>query len=436
MTEAISSTSSVNVSQPKARGRWSALLAMALASVSDSLEGGLINTLFPVIRVALGLELGALGLLSSLSRFGRMIFGPLWSILADKYGRKRVLVFITGIWGLWTAAAGLAQNFTQLVILYGIGVIGTVASEPIANGLLSDIFEREERGKAFGFIRFASVSGTVLLTPFIGRLANIDDGWRYGMFIMGGLSVLSGILILIFVKDPQKKGPAEGAETAKFNWSAVGQIVKTPTVLLLMGMLPLVTSLVLFSFFVTYYVDVRGWQTADAAILYSVFMAGFAISSFLGGLLGDWFDKRFGPNGRVILMQIYLVAFAIMSFLALQIDWGQGITLYIVLFLFGLIGSIGFSGVVLPMVSAVVPVEVSATAFALLFSFVQGFFAAVITLSVGYIAERIGLQNVMLYMVTVPYAVNAVYWFLFYKFYPKDVAKQLAHQGKEVTFQV
>lgn len=426
MTQAVSSKESVASGAQTAGNRWLALISMAVASVSDGLEGGLINTLFPVIRTALNLDLGALGVLSSLSRFGRMLFGPFWSMMADKYGRKRVLVFITGIWGLWTAAAGFAQNYTQLLILYGIGIIGTVAAEPIANGLLADIFPEEERGKAYGFIRFVSVGGGVLLTPFVGRLANIEDGWRYGMYIMGGLSLLSGILILLFVHDSKPNRSAAGDEEGGFSMAKVAQILSIPSVRLLAGMLVFVTSLVLFSFFVTYFVDVRGYETAQAAILYSTFMAGFAISSFLGGLIGDWFDRKFGPKGRIMLMQIYLFGFAILSFLALQIDWGQGTAIYVVLFLFGLWGSIGFSGCVLPMVSAVVPVEVSATAFALLFSLVQGFLSAVITLSVGFIAERIGLQNVMLWLVTVPYAINGFYWFLFYKYYPQDVAKQQA----------
>ena len=41
---------------------------------------------------------------------------------ADKFGRKKVLVFVTGIWGIWTALAGLAQNYTQLLILYTFGL--------------------------------------------------------------------------------------------------------------------------------------------------------------------------------------------------------------------------------------------------------------------------------------------------------------------------
>jgi MFS family permease len=413
------------------KGRWRSLSAMAVAFVSDNTESGLVNTLFPVIRQALGLGLDALGLLTSISRFARMIFGPLWSMAADKYGRKRVLFIVTGLWGVWTAAAGFAQDFTQLLILYSIGVIGTVAGEPISNGLLADLFEEEERGKAYGAIRSIGTAGGLVLTPLIGQLSRVADGWRYGMFIMGGLSLLSGILILLFVKEPPRRTISEGAELAQFKLRDVATLFKTPTFLLLAGMLPLVTSLVLFAFFVTYFVDVRGWETADAAIIFTVFMAGFTVSSFLGGFLGDRFDKRFGPNGRVALMQLYLVAFAVMSYLALQIDWGRSIALYVILFLFGLIGSIGFSGVVLPMVSAIVPPELSATAFALLFSLIQGLIAAVMSLALGYLAQTYGLQNVMFWMITVPYLINAVYWFLFYRFYPRDVAAQQARLRAE-----
>jgi MFS family permease len=415
----------------KPKGRWSALWAMAFGFMADGTEGGLVNTLFPVIQASLGLQLTALGLMTSISRFARMIFGPLWSVVADKYGRKRILFLVTGLWGAWIGLAGLAQDFTQLLILYTIGVIGTVASEPIANGILGDLFEENERGKAFGAIRMASSFGALVLTPLIGQLSRVEDGWRIGLFIMGGISVLSGILILIFVDDPKQHVKGEQGKSAEgdFKFALIGQIMKTPTILLLATQLLLITSLVLFSFMVVYFVQVRGWENADAAILYSVFMGGFMLSSLAGGLLGDRFDKRFGPKGRIMLMQLYLVAFSVMSFVALQMDWGHSPATYVVVFVFGLVGSLGFSGAVLPMVSAVVPAAASATAFALLFSLIQGLISAVMSLWVGYAGQALGLQPVLFWLVTVPYAANALFWFLFYPVYPKDVAKQTAERA-------
>ncbi|WP_433872640.1 MFS transporter [Saccharopolyspora sp. CA-218241] len=408
-----------------AKGRGKAVGTFAVAFSVDNTENSLINTFFPLIRDAFGLSLGALGLLASIARFARMIAGPAWALAADRFGRKKVLFIVTGLWGLWTASAGLAQNFTMLLVLYGIGVVGTVASEPIIYGLLGDLFDDAERGRAFGTVRGLGSLIGMGLGPAIALFANDPNGWRYGMFVMGGLSVLSGFGILLFVQEPERRTAISDApDVGRFRLSDAAKLFTIPTIALLAGMLPLVTSLVLYTFFVTFMVDARGWEVPSAALLFAVFSGGLALSSFLGGFLGDWFARRFGPKGRVLLMQLYLVAVAVMSTVALQIDWGKGVLAYAIVFLFGLIMSIGFSACVFPMVSTVAPRQLSATAFAVLFSLIQGGLAALMTLAMGFLGEVLGLTQVMFYFVTVPYLLNAVYWFVFYQTYPADAAKQ------------
>lgn len=433
MAEAIKAPASVLTPEYK-KTRPGAMFAFAVGTMSDSMEGGLINTLFPVIAKVLMLDIGALGTLSSISRFARMIFGTLWAVLGDKFGRKVVMVIMTGFWGLWVAAAGLARNYTELLILYTIGVIGTVAAEPIQNGLMVDMFDEEERGKAYGTLRTIGVAGSIILTPLIGQLAKWptpETGWRIGMFIMGGLSVLSGLLLIIFLKEPPRRIIAGDPDAGKFKIADIKQIIKIPSFWLMAIMLLFVTSLVFFAFMVTYFVNVRGWETSAAAILYTVFMAGFALGGFTGGALGDFFQKKFGDKGRVMFMQIYLASWAGMTFLFTQVDWGvQTPIAYIMSFLTGLVGSWGFSGAVLPMVGQIVEPQYAATTFSLLFSFIQGAITAVYLLLIKPIAAALGgLDKAMLYMVSLPYAINAVFWTLFYFTYPKDVQKRKARMG-------
>jgi MFS family permease len=421
--------------------RWRSVVTIAVSRTIDDTESGLMNNLFPVIRASLGLSLAQLGLLAAIPRFARMIFGPLWSMLADRWGRKRVLVFATGIWGVWTGLVGLSQNFEQLLILYAIGAIGTVAGEPIANGLIADHFKNHERGKAYGCLRSLSSFGALALTPLIAYFARDAEGWRYGLYTMGALSVLSGVAIYFFVDEPAAAAPVGGKPTvdageepdpeappkpANFSWRDGLALWKIPTFRLLAGSVIFITSLVMLSFMVTFFVEVRGWPTSDANYLQGTFTAGWMISSVLGGFLGDWFERRFEARGRVILMQLYLATFAVGSFLAFQLDWGRGALPFVMLFSFGLVGSIGFSGVVLPMVSHVVPGVSRATAFAMLFSLLQGMFAGLLSLAAGWLADRIGLQKLMLWMVTVPYAINAVYWTAFLRAYPRDRAAREA----------
>ncbi len=432
MAEEVQAPTSILTPEYK-KTRPGAMFAFAVGTMSDSMEGGLINTLFPVISKALGLDIGALGTLSSISKWARMLFGTLWAIAGDKFGRKKILVWMTGFWGLWTAAAGFARNFTELLILYTIGVIGTVAAEPIQNGLMVDMFDEDERGKAYGTLRTIGVAAGLVLTPLIGRLSTWptpENGWRIGMYIMGGLSVLSGLLLQVFLKEPPRRIVAGDPDAGKFKLSDIKEIVKIPTFWLLAVMLLFVTSMVFFAFMVTYFVKVRGWETAAAAVLYTAFMGGWAVGGFTGGTLGDLFQKKFGDKGRVMFMQIYLFSWAIGTYLFTQIDWGKGIVVYIIAFLVGLIGSWGFSGAVLPMVGQIVEPQYAATTFALLFSFIQGAITAIYLLLIKPLATALGsLDKVFLYMLCIPYAVNGVFWFLFYLTYPKDVAKRKARMA-------
>ncbi|MDN5571687.1 MAG: MFS transporter [Propionibacteriaceae bacterium] len=426
-------------------GRLAGTVVLGMSQSIDNSEGGVSRTFFPQIMNAFGLGDDSLGLLGGLSSGARMIFGPLWAIQADRFGRKRILFVVTGLWGLWTVAAGYAPNWPVLLIIYSISLIGTVASEPILNGLLGSLYSRSERGKAFGTVRGVSAAVGFIITPLLGQFGSNPEGWRWAFMTMGGLSILSGILILIFVKEPDRDttGGSEEvkAEAGMFRWSDAAKVMKIPTLALMAPMLLLVTSLVLFNFVAQVWARDFGFGITNAAYLNTVMQIGMAVSALVGGLTGDWFVRRLGHKGRIVLFQIYGVAFA--AIIALTMYWarlwdsdivrgdGQVVTndpsllYYVMVFLMGLIFSFGFSGCVLPMVSTVCPRQLSATSFALLFSLIQGGINTVYQPLVGVIARAIGdLPLTILVGVCVPYVLNSLYWSLFYRTYEKDVSLQ------------
>ena len=69
-----------------------------------------------------------------------------------------------------------------------------------------------------------------------------------------------------------------------------------------------------------------------------------------------------------------------------QVLQDPSIVYYVLVFLMGLIFSIGFSGCVLPMVSSVCPKQLSATSFAVLFSLIQGGINVVFSLVLGNVS--------------------------------------------------
>ncbi|MEL4505310.1 MFS transporter [Luteococcus sp. H138] len=407
------------------QGRTGAAVALATAQSIDNTEGGVSKVFFPQIMNAFSLGNSELGFLNSLSMLARMAFGPAWAIAADRFGRKKILFIVTGVWGLWTLATGFAQTWTQLWILYFIALVGTVASEPIMNGLLGSLYAKHERGKAFGTVRGISAFIGMALTPALGQFGDNPNGWRWAMFVMGALSITSGILILIFVKEPERTEAriSDDPDSGVFRWSDVPKLFKIPTIVGMALMLPMVTSLIMFGFQGKFWAKDLGWGVKYASYLYTIMQLGMLASAFLGGFLGDLFQKRFGDRGRIMLFQIYCLLFAAATYAAFQFRFDKG-TYLVVAFLLGLVFSIGFSGCVLPMVSSVAPVQLSATAFAVLFSLIQGALTAFMSLMTGRLADQFGLQDTLLYFVTLPYIANAIFWTIFYKIYPKDVALQ------------
>lgn len=125
----------------------------------------------------------------------------------------------------------------MLLVLYSIALIGTVAAEPILNGLLGSLYRSSERGKAFGTVRGVSSALGIVLTPLLGQFGANPDGWRYAMFAMGGLSILSGLLILLFVHEPKHVSHEDGAElkseAGMFRLSDAAKLFRIPTLALM-----------------------------------------------------------------------------------------------------------------------------------------------------------------------------------------------------------
>ena len=106
------------------KGRLRATVSLGVSQSIDNTEGGVSRTFFPQITVAFGVGDAALGLLNAIGFFARMLFGPVWAIAADRFGRKRILLLVTGAWGLWTIATGFALlRADGEPVAVGVGVL-------------------------------------------------------------------------------------------------------------------------------------------------------------------------------------------------------------------------------------------------------------------------------------------------------------------------
>ena len=127
------------------------------------------------------------------------ISGFLAAGFADKFDRKKLLLFFYGGFIIGTTFCALAVDYHDLLLARIItGVFGGVLSS-ISFAIITDLFRLEVRGRVMGFVQMAFASSQVLGIPIGLYLAN-ELGWHSPFFMIVGICLLVGIFIVIFLK--------------------------------------------------------------------------------------------------------------------------------------------------------------------------------------------------------------------------------------------
>jgi DHA1 family multidrug resistance protein-like MFS transporter len=122
---------------------------------------------------------------------------PIWGSLGDKYGRK--MMISRAVFGLTIALflMGFTQNVWQLFILRILqGAISGMISAALA--FVSADTPISRSGYAIGYLQ-GSLSAGNIAGPFLGGIISDFGGIRTVFFVVSGLTLISGILVQLFV---------------------------------------------------------------------------------------------------------------------------------------------------------------------------------------------------------------------------------------------
>jgi MFS family permease len=134
------------------------------------------------------------------------LIAPFAGVLVDKYGRRKLLIYFTAIYGIGGILPFFLDGFNTVIsgrLLLGVGEAFVLV---IGNTLLGDYFAPKDRNKWLmvqGF--FGSIAGTGLLS-LSGFLSN--QGWNYP-FLVYGVSFVITFLSVFFIYEPQEKFTSE-----------------------------------------------------------------------------------------------------------------------------------------------------------------------------------------------------------------------------------
>ena len=185
-----------------------------VAGFMTLLDVSIVNVALPSIQTGLGAGENALQWIVSGYALSLGLFLVPSGRVGDARGRRAVFMVGVGIFVVASAGCGIATSALVLVIARVLqGFAGGLVT-PQITGVIQDLFEGEERGKAFGFFG-TTVGVSTAIGPLLGgaliALFGAHNGWRAVFFVNVPVGALALVLARRYLP---ASAPQKGKRTA------------------------------------------------------------------------------------------------------------------------------------------------------------------------------------------------------------------------------
>jgi MFS family permease len=315
-----------------------ALLGSALGYAMDGFDLLILGFMLKAISKDLALTPAEGGSFVTATLMGAVAGGIGFGMLADRFGRVRVLTWTIVVFAVFTGLCSLAQGYWDLLFYRTIAGLGLGGEFGIGMALVAEAWPAAKRARASSYVGLGWQLG-VLTAAIVTPILLPVIGWR-GMFAVGILPAVAAYFIRHSLHEPElfvaksKQRPKE---------SSLRLLVKDKqTVKLSMGMV-ILCSVQNFGYYgvmiwLPNYLSTRfGFALTQSAVWTSVTIAGMALGIFLFGHIADRIGRR--PTffaymlGAAVMVTVYsrltdpihlLVGGAVMGFFVNGMLGGYG----------------------------------------------------------------------------------------------------------------
>jgi len=261
----------------------------------------------PILLTLWSVSKTEIGLIGTATLVSSALGGWLAGILADRYGRVRILQLTILVFAVFTFACGLSQTPGQLMLARSLQGLGFGGEWAVGSVLIAEMIRPEYRGKAVGLVQSSWAVGwgaAVLVSVALFSWLPPEWSWRV-MFLLGVLP--AGLIVFIrrSIKDPEiytqtRKAVAAGQRSGNFLDIFKPRIL--PTTLL---------ASLLFTGMQGGYYAIGVWlptflKTERHLTVLGTggYQAMFIVGAFLGYLSGAYLSDRLGRRMAFILFAL------------------------------------------------------------------------------------------------------------------------------------
>src|SRR5271166_2236513 len=183
------------------RTLWAMVGIQFVMTMSFSMLTPIMPLFLPVIGVhsESAIDLWS-GILAGVTSFVAAFASPLWGRLADRHGRKLMLLRSSVAIGLFAGLMGAAGNVWQLFAFRALmGVFAGFSSTAIA--LVAGQVPEERLGYALGWLSTGQLTGSLMGPLLGGGLADLTGSYRWPFFIAGMIGLTAFTLCLVLVPE-------------------------------------------------------------------------------------------------------------------------------------------------------------------------------------------------------------------------------------------
>jgi len=283
------------------------LAILAFLQFTIILDFMIMSPLGAILMPALNISPSQFGVVVSAYAFSAGIAGFAAAGFADRFDRKKLLLFFYAGFILGTFLCGIAPNFYFLLFarivtgLFG-GVIGAIVL-----AITTDLFPFSMRGRVMGVLQTAFAASQILGLP-IGLYLSAHWGWHAPFMMIVGMAAIVGVIIIANLK------PIDGhlkLQSDRNPFHHLKDTIATPRYLLAFAATGLLSigGYMLMPFSSAFSVNNLGITMKELPMVYLVTGLGAIVTGPLVGKLSDKFGKYrvflFGAVMTIIMAVIY-----------------------------------------------------------------------------------------------------------------------------------
>lgn len=187
------------------------IAVMGIASITPA---------FPGIISYFGISTQQVGLLIAAFTLPGVFLTPVTGVLADRFGRKLVLVPSLFIFGIAGFLCSFMRDFHSLLVLLFVEGIGASGLSSINITLIGDLYSGEKRTALMGYNASILSIGTAAYPALGGFIAAF--GWQY-IFYLPLLAIPLGIFVIFGLNNPEPKDHQTLSEYFRRIWKSINQ---------------------------------------------------------------------------------------------------------------------------------------------------------------------------------------------------------------------